>query len=161
MPYEVGEPGRRTGHRRRAGGGMNLRRVRITVTGINRYHGDRASAESIARLRIRILRRNSIQIEAQRLGGRRDGRSRILLRRDLHRLKSGWYLDGLVLAFSLLPMPDGMVLVPVLAPDDSSSLTERSSRGKSAPVLFPLQGTIIRSQEGPARTGRLYEIAGN
>ena len=50
-------------------------------------------------------------------------------------------LDGLVLAFSLLPRPDVMVLVPVLAPDYSSSLTECSSRGKSAPVLFPLQGS--------------------
>ena len=79
---------RRTGHRWRASGGMNIRRVRITFTGIHRYHRDWASTKSIARLRIRILRRNSIQIEAQRLGGRRNGRSWILLRRDPHRLKS-------------------------------------------------------------------------
>ena len=42
-------------------------------------------------------------------------------------------LDGLVLTFLLLPVPDGMVIVPVLAPDDSSSLPERLSWGEKRP----------------------------
>ena len=49
-------------------------------------------------------------------------------------------LDGLVLTFPWLPVLGGMVLVPMVAPDDSLSLPERPLRGKSAPVLFPLQG---------------------
>ena len=49
-------------------------------------------------------------------------------------------LNGMVLTFPLHPLPDGMVLVPVLTPDDSSSLSEHPFRGNSAPVLFPLQG---------------------
>ena len=33
-------------------------------------------------------------------------------------------LDGMVLAIPMLPLPDGMMLVPVLASDNSSSLPE-------------------------------------
>ena len=43
-------------------------------------------------------------------------------------------LDGLVLAFPLLPVPYGMVLVPVVTPVDLLSSPERPTRGKSAPV---------------------------
>ena len=49
-------------------------------------------------------------------------------------------LDGSLLAFPLLLLSDGMVLVLVLAPDDSSSLSERPSRVEQRAVLFPLQG---------------------
>ena len=45
-------------------------------------------------------------------------------------------LDGLVLAFPLLPLPDGMVLVPMICRPYRSA----HRGGNSVPVLFPLQG---------------------
>ena len=55
------------------------------------HMNDVPPTKSIVRLRIRILRQNSIQIEAQRLGSRRDGKSWILLR-STH---IDWNLDGI------------------------------------------------------------------
>ena len=53
-------------------------------------------------------------------------------------------LDSLVLAFPLLPVLDCMVLVPVLAPDDSSALPERPSRGEKRPCAVSASRDLSR-----------------
>ena len=47
-------------------------------------------------------------------------------------------LDGVVLAIQMLPLPDGMMFMPVLATDNSSSLPERQSwREQHKRVAYP------------------------
>ena len=54
-------------------------------------------------------------------------------------------LDGMVLVFPLLPLPDGMVLV--LAPDDVLSLSEHPSQGGQRPCVVSSSRDL--SREGP------------
>ena len=59
----------------------------------------------------------------------------------------GWLGSPVAPVLPLLPLPDGMVLVPVLAPDDSSSLLERQLRGKQRPCVVSSSRDL--SREGP------------
>ena len=56
-------------------------------------------------------------------------------------------LNGMVLAFPLHPLLNGMMVGPVLAPDDSSSLSERPSQREQLPCVVSFSKYL--SREGP------------